>query len=318
MRRFRFIILILSFSLASNLSGQQSIGLGVAGDVDIDGNILLNGVTGQPGQTLQTNGSGDSQWVDYSEFESLDVTGNANFDGNILLNGVAGQPGQTLQTNSSGFPQWVDFSEFDRVFGLYATGSGTFTVPSNVDRIGIELQGGGGAGSNNGGGAGGNYIAFVIDVTPGWSIPYAVGAGGIYNSNITGVSSTVTINSTLYRAQGGFGASNTQKGGSNNLSSNGLALYFRALGQPGTANDYSYSYGPNGDTIYKILYGSGGGTYPSYTLTPGGSLVRNHSTGFDLHITLSTSPFTFGSGGPANKTLNAASNGRGGYVRIHY
>ena len=274
MRSFRFFILILLFSSTSNLFGQENLGLDVVGDV--------------------------------------------NFDGKILLNDVAGQPGQILQTNSSGASQWVDFSEFDKVFGLYATGSGSFTVPSNVTKIGVELQGGGGAGSNNGGGSGGNYIAFVINVTPGWSIPYAVGAGGRYDGSVSGASSTVTINSILYRAQGGFGASNSQKGGSNNLSFNGLALYFRALGQPGTANDYSYSYGPNGDTIYKILYGSGGGTYPSYTLTPGGSLVRNQSSGADLHITLSTSPFTFGSGGPANKSLNPSNNGRGGYVRIHY
>ena len=250
--------------------------------------------------------------------QSLDVDGNVNIDGNLMLNGQAGQPGQVLKTNGSGGTQWVDFSEFDKVFGIYATGSGTFTVPSNVNKIGIELQGGGGAGSNNGGGAGGNYIAFVINVTPGWSITYAAGIGGTYNGSISGVSSTVTINSILYRSQGGFGASSAQKGGSNNLSSNGLALYFRALGQPGTSNDYSYSYGPDSNTIYKIKYGSGGGAYPSYVYTPGGSLVRNQTLGTDLHITLSTSPFAFGSGGPANKSLNSSNNGRGGYVRIHY
>ena len=283
MHKSHLILAILLFSLSYSLSSQQRVGIN------------------------KTNPN-----------QSLDVNGNINIDGNLLLNNQAGQPGQILQTNSSGATQWVDFSEFDKVVGMYTTGSGTFTVPSNVNKIGIELQGGGGAGSNNGGGAGGNYIAFVIDVTPGWSISYAAGIGGIHNGSISGVSSTVTINSILYRSQGGFGASSAQKGGSNNLSSNGLALYFRALGQPGTSNDYSYSYGPGGDTIYKIKYGSGGGTYPSYIYTPGGSLVRNQTLGTDLHITLSTSPFTFGSGGPANKSLNSSNNGRGGYVRIHY
>lgn len=211
------------------------------------------------------------------------------------------------------------FAQFENIFAFYATGIFTFTVPSGVTKIGIELLGGGGAGSNNGGGAGGNYLAVIKQVNPGAQIDIETGLGGSYNgSSNDGFSSTVTLGGVTYTAHGGFGAGAAQRGGNNNFNFLGLGNYFRALGQPGTANDYSYSYGPGGNTIFKTIYGSGGGTYPSYTYTPGGSRLKNLNTNTDLNITECTSPFAFGSGGAAGITLNSRNSGRGGFVRIHY
>ncbi len=75
--------------------------------------------------------------------------------------------------------------------------SGTWTVPCNVTVITIEVYGGGGGagggggGSNGGffntrgggGGGGGGFTAVTINVTPGSSFTYSVGAGGCGGGN---------------------------------------------------------------------------------------------------------------------------------------
>jgi hypothetical protein len=180
------------------------------------------------------------------------------------------------------------------------------------------LLGGGVSGSSTGGGSGGNYIAFIEDVSTGSIIPYVAGKGGEYNGTISWTSSKVTINESLYEAHAGLGASTPQREADNNLGSTDYAKYFKALGQPGTANDYSFSFGPNGTTIQKIVYGSGGGTYPDFTFIPGGTRVKDFGSTLIFHITHCTFPITYGSGGAANNTLNARNNGLGGYVRIYY
>ena len=252
--------------------------------------------------------------------QALDVNGNVNVDGNLMLNGQAGQAGQVLKTNSSGATQWVDFSQFQHVYQSYrevSLGVG-LRLPINTTRVGIELQGAGGAGASTGGGAGGNYIAFIVEGLVNRVITYTVGAGGTYNGTTTGTSSTVTIDGYTYTAEGGYGANSIYQRGGYNNSVEGSHYFILEIGQPGTANDYNYTYGPGGNTLYKIIYGSGGGTYPSYTYTPGGTYIKNQTTGVDLHITESTPPFTFGSGGAANKVVNTLCNGRKGYLRIYY
>jgi hypothetical protein len=252
---------------------------------------------------------------------SLDVGGDVNIDGNLVLNGQAGQAGQVLRTTSSGATQWVDFSEFDSIFARHGTGSGTFTVPPDVTRVGVELQGGGGAGSNTGGGAGGDYSAFILEVTPGQGLAFEAGQGGDYLDGplAAGSFSTLAVNGTniAFSAAGGVGAGSLQRGGSTGTPSVGTGA-FLARGQPGTANDYSYSYGPGGNTVFKTVYGSGGGVYPSYLYTPGGTRLKNLNTNTDLNITDPTRPQLYGAGGAASITVSTRNNGIGGYVRIHY
>lgn len=67
-------------------------------------------------------------------------------------------------------------------------GSGTFTIPTNVNFIEIELIGGGGSGAflaNQiyAGGGGGCYIKHLALVTPGTTFNYNVGIGGIYGGS---------------------------------------------------------------------------------------------------------------------------------------
>jgi hypothetical protein len=64
------------------------------------------------------------------------------------------------------------------------TGSGQFTVPSNVTRLKVTVIGGGGAGgthstmSSGGGGAGGVTIGWLFNCIPGTVVPVTVGVGG--------------------------------------------------------------------------------------------------------------------------------------------
>jgi hypothetical protein len=248
----------------------------------------------------------------------VDVGGNVNIDGNLMFKGQSGQPGQILGTNSSGDTHWVNFSQFENLFASYQNGSGTWNIPSGVTKIGIELQGGGGAGSTTGGGAGGNYVAFIIDVSFLTTVTYLTGIGGISGGAVDdGSPSQVTIDFNLYSAGGGEGAPLVQRGGFNNDDFPGPSSTFRVLGQPGTANDYSYM-NAGTDSVFKTQYGSGGGTYPSFTMTPGGTRLKNVTTNTDLNITLCTAPVAYGAGGAANITLSSANHGRGGYVKIHY
>ena len=63
-----------------------------------------------------------------------------------------------------------------------STGSGTFSVPSgitNVEVLVVAGGGGGGQANGGGGGAGGLVYAPAYPVTPGGSVSYTVGSGGI-------------------------------------------------------------------------------------------------------------------------------------------
>jgi hypothetical protein len=70
--------------------------------------------------------------------------------------------------------------------------SGTWTVPCDVTSITVQIYGGGGGGGGRGGGSnggfydsrggggggGGGYSTITINVTPGSSFNYTIGAGG--------------------------------------------------------------------------------------------------------------------------------------------
>ena len=70
---------------------------------------------------------------------------------------------------------------------IFLTASGSWTVPIdwNSQNNAIECIGGGGAGgygsnaNGNGGGGGGYGVIFNLALTPGASIPFTIGAGGV-------------------------------------------------------------------------------------------------------------------------------------------
>lgn len=127
----------------------------------------------------------------------------------------------------------------------YTSGSGTFTVPSGIFKLIVQAAGGGGGGGfsavdNNdtncggGGGGGSNLVSSTIDVTPGQSFSYSVGAGGAAQTANTfsggpspkgtdGGTSTVSGVVTSYGGTGGY-----QGGGSG-----GATWYIEGVGGAG-------------------------------------------------------------------------------------
>jgi len=173
-------------------------------------------------------------------------------------------------------------------------GSRTFTVPSGVTQLIIEVWGAGGKGGNAsksggnntasaGGGGGGAYNTATITVNPGQIINYTVGAGATTTS--PGGTSTATDGSTTVNASGGNSASNAIGGGTTTAGATG--------GSTGTFT--------GGDGASGIIARSGGG----------GSSAGTSSNGTNATTqTGATAPSGGGNGG--NGVINSDDDGAPG------
>jgi hypothetical protein len=148
---------------------------------------------------------------------------------------------------------------------IYTSGSGNFTVPAGVWRIFVEIWGAGAGGNTNtfaGGGAGG-YCAAWLNVTPGQTIAYAVGAAG--TSGNPGTAGGNTTFSTLTANGGNISTSNYTGGTASGGDINIRGLY-------GTGNNItgawkggdaprggSGGFSTTGGTIYQSPTAPGGG-----------------------------------------------------------
>lgn len=151
------------------------------------------------------------------------------------------------------------------------TANGTFTVPSGITSVTVEVIGAGGRGGSNGGGGGGGggYASGVYTVTP--NVMYVVVVGlansGTGTSSVTGLglSATKGANGTTvsHPTIGGGGAGGTGIGGQTNRT-----------GGTGGGGYYTYFGGGGGGAAGSIGNGGVGGntiTYLGNCLTPGGS-----------------------------------------------
>lgn len=75
----KFIVFLFSFTIHL-VALSQNVGIGtptptekldVNGNVNIQGNLKVNGISGQPNQVLMTNNSGATVWADYCEFKNF-------------------------------------------------------------------------------------------------------------------------------------------------------------------------------------------------------------------------------------------------------
>ena len=163
------------------------------------------------------------------------------------------------------------------------TTSGSFTVPTNVFQVAIELwgAGGGGGGAQSTGGAGaggaGAYSTLQASVTPGQTLTITLGTPGAAGSS-TGTNggdataSTVTgtgISITCNGGNGGgaaFATGGTGNGGTGGTSSGGDINQAGNAGQNGLVNGTLYLGGSGGSTPF------GGSTTSATVGTPfGGS-----------------------------------------------
>jgi len=143
-------------------------------------------------------------------------------------------------------------------YTTYTSGSGTYTVPSNVTSINYLVVAGGGGGGNRAGGGGGagGLIQGTMAVTPGQTFAYSVGAGGAGGAASSGTNNNGTngSNSTfgsLTAVGGGAGATPGDgiAGGSGGGAGHG--------GGPGGAG--TLGQGSTGGTGASAFNGAGGG-----------------------------------------------------------
>jgi hypothetical protein len=150
--------------------------LDVNGNVNIDGQIKINGSAGQANQVLMKNNSNQPVWTDINEFKNL-----------VVYNSVS-----TATSPGVG----------DDFF--------TFTVPAGVTTILVECWGGGGGGAVKTGGGAGGYVSAKFNVTPSTTVSVQVGAGGNYavgaGNAVLGGTSSVSYAGATMNAYGGSGA----------------------------------------------------------------------------------------------------------------
>lgn len=145
---------------------------------------------------------------------------------------------------------------------ITSSGSGSWTVPSYVHKVKIMMLGAGGGGGgaaaysdgtrfrSGGGGGGGACVHFELDVAPGSSISYVVGAkgsGGNYSVNLglvkggrggDGGATSCTYNGITYSVEGGHG------GNAGIISDDGISGgEGGAGGSEGTYSKYSWKSG---------------------------------------------------------------------------
>jgi len=142
------------------------------------------------------------------------------------------------------------------------TSDGTFTVPTGVNTITVEVVGAGGKGPNNGGGGGGGggYAKGTFSVTPGSTLSITVGTTNGATSAITslGIQATGGSNGSQLTSQpymvGGGGTGGIGSGG--NISN--------ATGGDGGGGRWTYWGGGGGGAAGPNGNGSVGGTTINY------------------------------------------------------
>ena len=189
-------------------------------------------------------------------------------------------------------------------------GSGTFNVPCDVTSITVEVWGGGGAGGGTtldnagggAGGAGGAYASSSLNVTPGQSINYNVGAGATGNttSGASGGATWFGTTATLF-AQGGAGGA----------APNG-ATATGGIGSSTLSIGNTVAAGTNGANGTPNVGGAGGNG-----ANGGGNGGNQRTTGGNGNNGLA--PGGGGAGAFVNNTTNrTGGNGGDGQIRISY
>jgi len=144
---------------------------------------------------LESNASGTGIFTIASPNSNTNRTLTLPDSAGTLINTAPGTASNVLTSNGSA---WVSQAISGGYSGpnatVYASSSGTFTIPAGITRLKVTVIGGGGGGGNRtdggGGGGGGAAIKWLTSVTPGNTLMYSVGAGGA--TNASGSSSSVS------------------------------------------------------------------------------------------------------------------------------
>jgi hypothetical protein len=183
-----------------------------------------------------------------------------------------GSSAQVL-TVSSGIPAWTTLAPGGGdLYSQDFTSSGTFNVPSGVDKVIVWAVGGGGAGGGcasgagtyqAGGGGGGGQVKYEpIAVTAGSSVTVTIGAGGTGGTGNGGDGGSTTFGGLL-TALGG-------SGGTANDSANTPAVDGMNQGGSGDRDNTNYQGGGGGGGATS----NGGSAYVGTSGTPSTLVVR--------------------------------------------
>lgn len=224
----------------------------------------------------------------------------------------------TTPAGKMALQSWVsgNFTPQSNSFRNSATfsSSGTFTAPTGVTIIRVQVWaagGGGGAGwlnydaagaSAGGGGGGGGYAEGIYTVTPGQALSVTVGTGGaLGTSSSNATSGGASSVGNLVTATGGQPGSNAS---SSSIGFGGLG------GSSSGSNKFSVggTYGSNGFNIpggAGALGGAGGGTF-------------NSGSTWHAQGAAASGNFPGGGGGGAGGGNVPAGSGANGFVIIQY
>jgi hypothetical protein len=301
--------------------------------------LLIFGLIGNAQLNAQYLGIGTN-----TPTEILHVNGNLNVsNGAIKTNGQAGAVGQVLSMNTGGNMAWAnpanltDFKNFYSIQNAntseYAT---TWTVPTGVTKILVEVWGGGAGGNKSGlggGGSGGDAGGFsrgILPVVPGQIANIILGGGGIglgplFNSGNSGESghfSNLIVNSNEIQAKGGcFGCSNASIG--DNFCSGCLSSY-STDGQPGIDHSDRFEQISTTDFIRNKNFGDGGSAAYTFYNTAGlgeRSYINLTSNVLSIISYSTNGQVPSGGGGGcsyASPGLYACGNGGAGMIIIYY
>src|SRR5215212_9641649 len=224
-----------------------------------------------------------------------------------MANGTAGTSGQVLTSTGNGLSLQSLCSQMGykkcTTFDYFA---GTWTVPSGVTEVMVELWGAGSGGTMNVGGTSGGYLRTVQTVTPGTSISYVVGDGGNGAALLSsdGGSTKVTFpNNLLFAASGGGGImTNGFKGqqfiGQTPIGGN----CFYAPGIAGEGNVHNYGMKTSTTYVETIMYGRGGAPVGTFNPYPNSGDIARYENGVLMYKMALVNNVTPSSGGPAGVT----------------
>lgn len=273
--------------------------LDVNGNVNLGGQLKVNGNAGTAYQVLMKDGTNSLAWGDMETYKNFVV-----FDCFNLA---------TSAGTSNCTPSW--------------------SVPAGVTTVFVQCWGGGGGGSNMTGGGSGGYIAAKIPVNNSSSVSLVVGAGGFSSSwdggttnGITGGSTSFTFAGVTITAGGGQGGKLANPfttagtitpgaaGGSYSVS--GLSnQYYPLLGSPGGISKMEFKHVSTTEVGKFVTFGNGADA----PLQPGSGGRGGYSmlsTVLNQHTVASEYGVLQGSGGGADNSFGRP--GRGGRIIIHW
>ena len=157
-------------------------------------------------------------------------------NGTSALQVVApGSSGNVLTSDGTTWQSTAPTASSGSLYSVAYTTSGTFTVPTGVTRVYVEVFGGGGGAATASGTAagGGGYCAGTLTVTPGNSITVTVGSGGAGGQAYGGTGNTGGTSSfSTMTANGGTGSGSNNNGAGGSASGGSIWNFAGTPGNP--------------------------------------------------------------------------------------